>query len=221
MTDTLQSIAADYRALISRLDAETDDHSPGAIWRRAERATRANLPKARAWKARALGLNPAPLHNAIALSGMAPIMFDERWHLALALPQPHPVDGLLDLIEEVVLIDPAANTAQVMGDPRATHIAPGQTLDRLSVTSDPKAWARAIALDRLEWWQTRRARRRNLQAEPTWIGDVPSALILAPLKRVRWADFHAKIIDVPADMRRDVQRAIMAQANLPRVEGRA
>lgn len=221
MTDTLHAVGAGYRDLLGKLDAFNDDHSVGAIWRRADRATRVDQVKARKWKARAINLNPNPVHNAIALSGMTPIMFDERWHLAVALPQPAPCGTMFDEITDVVLIDPASNTAHVMGDPAAPYVAPTYERDRLPVTTDPKAWARSIALDRLEWWNLRRDRKRLLQAQPTWTGDIPSALIIAPLKKVRWSDFHAKIIDVPADMQRDVQRAIYAQANLPRVEGRA
>lgn len=217
----LSQIASAYADLMNRIDQHFDDHSPGAIWRRAERATRANSPKARRWKARSLDLNPEPLHNAIALAGMVPIMFEDRWQIAVALPQPCPVGGLLDLVDDVVLIDPTTNAAQVMGDRGATHVAPRLLRERLSITTDPKAWARDIALNRLEWFKLRGDRRRALQAEPHWSGDISSALIIGNPKKVRWADFDAKIIDVPADMQRTVQRAIFRQARLPRVEGRA
>lgn len=217
----LAPISAAYAALIASIDQHFDDHSPGAIWRRAERASRANSPKVRRWKARALGLNPEPLHNAIALAGMAPIMFEDSWHLGVALPQPCPVGGLLDQVDDVVLIDPVANTAQMMGDRGATHVGPRLAVERLPVTTDPKQWARDIALHRLEWYRLRAERRRTMQAEPYWSGDIPSALIIGSPKKVRWSDFDAKIIDVPADMQRTVQRAIFAQARLPRVEGRA
>lgn len=216
----LKPVADSYRALVASLDAHLDDHSPGAIWRRAERATRTNLPKARRWKARAINLNPEPLHNAIALSGFVPIMWEDRWHLGVALPQPRPLGDLLDKVDEVVLIDPETNTAHVMGDDRATHVSPRLHRDHISVTTDPKAWAREIALHRLEWWHLRADRRRNLQAEPTWTGDIPTGLILGDPKKVRWADFDAKVIAVPADMQRVINRAVLAQARLPRVEGR-
>lgn len=217
----LTSIRAGLEKLLADCEGITRDFSPGAIYRRAERATRASLPKVRRWKARALGLNPTPLHNAIALSGMVPIMFDERWHLAVALPQPAPLGGLFDQIEDVVLIDPKSGNAHVMGDRGATHIAPRASLERITVTTDAHAWARDIALARLEWFNLRRSRQRAMQAIPSWTGDIPSALILASPKQVRWADFNAKIIDVPADMRRDVRHAIFAQARIPKVEGRA
>ena len=90
----MASIRAGMDKLIADCEAITQDHSPAAIYRRAEHATRRDPVKVRRWKARALGLNPSPLHNAIALSGMVPIMFDERWHVAVAIPQPAPLAGL-------------------------------------------------------------------------------------------------------------------------------
>lgn len=220
MTDTIAAIAADFRALLFELEAIVDDHTPGAIFWRAWRASMTNAPKARAWKARALGLNPEPLHNAIALAGMAPIQWEERWQLAVALPQPNPADGFLDDVDDVVLIDPKTGTAHVMSDHGATHIAPAAA-QRLTVHTDAKAWAREIALNRLEWHQTRKERRRALQVDPTWTGFPPAALILTQPAKVRWSEFHADIIEVPAELRRDVQRAMFAQANLPKIEGRA
>lgn len=220
MTDTIAAIAADFRALLFELEAIVDDHTPGAIFWRAWRASMTNAPKARAWKARALGLNPEPLHNAIALAGMAPIQWEERWQLAVALPQPDPADGYLDAIDDVLLIDPKSGEAHIMGDYGATHIAPAAA-QRLTIHTDAKAWARAVALDRLEWFQTRKARRRALQVDPTWTGYPAAALLLAPPQKVRWSELQADIIEVPAELRRDVHRAVLAQANLPTIEGRA
>jgi hypothetical protein len=217
----LHSLAADYRGLLASVEAFRDDHTPGAIYRRAARAARVNAQKSRRWKARAIGLNPEPLHNAIALSGMAPMMWEERWHLAVALPQPNPVGGLTDPAQEVVLIDPATNQAHVMGDLAAKFIAPLYHRDRLNVLTDPKAWAREIALDRLEWYSLRAQRRAALQAEPTWTGDIPAALLFGSPKAVRWSDFDAKVIDVPADMRVSIRNAMLNQARLPRIQGRA
>lgn len=218
---TFAAFATDFRQLLSDIESFGDDHSPCAIWRRAYRASLTNAERSRRWKARAISLNPDPLHNAIALSGMAPVMWEERWHLGVAVPQPHPDEPYPANIEDVVLIDPRTGTATVMGDIGRTHVAPRAEQDRISVTTDAKAWARDIALARLEWYQLRRQRRHALQAEPGFTGDVPSALLLAPPNKVRWSDLRAKIIDVPADMRRDVNRAVFAQAQLPKIEGRA
>lgn len=220
MTDTIAAIATDTRALLIEIEREADDHSPGAIFWRAWRASMSDAPRSRAWKARALGLNPEPLHNGIALNGMAPIQWDDRWHLAVALPQPDPADGYLDAIDDVLLIDPKTGHAHVLGDSGATHIAP-HTAQRLTVYTDAKGWARAVALDRLEWFQTRKARRRALQVDPTWTGYPAAALLLAPPQKVRWSELQADIIEVPAELRRDVHRAVLAQANLPTIEGRA
>lgn len=218
MTDSLSAIAADYRDLLARVDAFAADHRPGAIWRRARRA--ALTPRARRWTARALDLDPEPTHNVIALSGMAPLLVDDRWHVAVAWPQPEPGTGLTTP-DDVVLIDPATNTAAVLGDAGVAMIAPAIRHDRISVTADPKAWARAIALDRLEWWRCRADRERLLQAPPAWSGQPPHALILVPPKRVPWRELDAAIIDVPPDLRTTVHRAVLAQARLPRIEGRA
>lgn len=220
MTDSLASIAAAYRALLTDAERAADDHSPGAIFWRAWRASMSDAPRSRAWKARALNLNPEPLHNAIALAGMAPLQWDDRWHLAVALPQPNPAGDPHAYVEDIVLIDPKTSRAHVMGDHGATHIAP-DTAQRLTVHTDAKAWARDIALQRLEWYQTRRARRHALQVEPSWNGHPAAALILAAPSKVRWSDIQADIIEVPAELRRDVHRAVIAQARLPRIEGRA
>jgi hypothetical protein len=220
LIDCAAMLAAD-RAILDDAERLAAEHSPAAIFRRSRRASYANQPKARAWKARALGLNPTPAHNSIALSGMVPLQIDDRWHLAVALPQPAPGGGDTAGIEDLVLIDPAANRAHVMGDVGRDHVGPAYGVDRLPVMTDPKAWARDIALARMEWFQLAAARQRANQAAPFWLGGITAALLLAPTAKVRWSDLQAKVLDVPADMRRDVQRAIFAQARLPRIEGRA
>lgn len=218
---TWAALASDYRQLLADAEALRDDHSPAAIFRRARRASYSNAPKSRRWKARAIGLNPDPLHNADALSGMAPMQLEERWHLAVAVPQPSPLTLAIDPDIEVVLIDPATGHSSVMSDHTRALVAPTQHQERITITTDARAWARDIALHRLEWLGLRAARRNALQAEPTWTGEPTSALILGPLSRVRWSDIRADVIDVPADLRRNVQRAVYDQARLPRIEGRA
>jgi len=217
--DTFAALARDYADFYRRLDAIADDHSPGAVWRRANRASRADLPRARKWKARFLDLDPAPLHNAVALDGMAPMLWEDAWHLAVALPQPGPY--ALEFEPDDVLLIARDGRAQMLGDPACAYIAPAREQERLTIRTDAKAWARDIALQRLEWWGLRRERRRLLQAEPTWVGEPTTALIMGPLAKVRWSDFRATVIEVPADLRQQVNRAVYAQAQLPRIEGRA
>ena len=217
-TATLASLRTDIAALITDCDALTGVLSPGALFRRAELTAVTNAPKARAWKARALNLNPEPIHNAVALGGMTPMRIEGKWMLAVAVPQPRYAD---DPIEEVVVIDPRANTARVLGDHLAAIVAPRRHIDKLPVHTDAKAWARDIALHRLEWFRTRQSRRRLLQAEISWTGDIPAALLLDKPPKVRWADLAAGILDVPPVLRADVRKAVFAQARLPRVEGRA
>lgn len=219
---------ADFdRQLLTRVQALCPDHSVGAIWRRAYRASicSGRAVKSRRWKARAIGLNPEPMYNVIALSGMTPIHVDERWMLAVAIPQPTPLaqGGVAREIDDVVLIDPDTGDASVMGDAGATHIAPPPIgmVDRLPVMTDAKAWARQIALDRLEWWNLRKERHRMIQAEPTWDGWPTAALLLVDPKKMRWSALSATVLEVPAEMREIVRRAILSEARLPRVEGRA
>lgn len=219
MTDTWASLAADYRAFLAKLEEIADDHSPAAIFRRARRASYADATKARQWKARALNLNPEPLDNAIALSGMAPIRMDERWQLAVAVPQPSPLDHAVDPNTDVVVIDPRTGKAQVMGDHGRSMVAPSNSPDRLTVTTDAKAWARSIATARLEWWHLRQARRHAMKAEPTFSGEIPAALLLGKPDKADWSALRAGVIEVPADLRRLVHRAVVAQARLPRIEG--
>lgn len=218
---TWAALASDYRTHLAAIETFADDHSPAAIFRRARRASYADATRARRWKARALNLNPDPLDNAIALSGMAPIRIDERWHLGVAVPQPDPLDHIIPAGTDVVLIDPVSGRATVMGDHSRAMVAPIFHRERIAVTTDARGWSRQIALDRLEWWHSRQARRRALQAELTWFGDISTALIIGPLARVRWSDLSADVIEVPADLRRNVQRAVLAEARLPRIEGRA
>lgn len=216
--------SAANKALLAEIDAAFPDRSAGAIWRAAyqQSITQGRSEQSRQWKARALRLNPEPVHNAIALSGMAPLQFDGRWMLAVALPQPAPVGDLGYNVEDVVLIDPKAKRAEMMFDVGATHYAPPVGLvDRVVAEVDPIAWARAIALERLEWWKLRGERRQAMQAEPTWCGWPSAALMLAPPEKVRWSDFSGSLVQVPAELRQRVNRAILAQARLPRVEGRA
>jgi hypothetical protein len=213
-------LARDYADFYRRLDAIIDDHCPGSVWRRAERASRADLPRSRAWKARFLDLNPEPLHNAIALAGMVPLMWEDTWHLAVALPQPEPLGLPNPEVDDVILIA-RDGTAQMLGDRECAYFAPRRRQERIRITRDAKQWARDIALQRLEWWRLRGDRRRKLHAEPTWCGEPEGGLIMGPLKRVRWSDFDATVIEVPADLRQEINRAVYAQARLPRVEGRA
>lgn len=215
----LHEIAEAYRGLLAEIEA--DDATPGAVFARAQRAALTSAPKSRAWKARTLRLDPAPLHNAIALSGMVPLQIDNRWHLAVAVPQPSPISGDTADIEDIVLIAPATNKAHVLGDPARSHISPCDEPDRVMVMVDPLAWARSIALERLDWYRMLQLRRRALKVLPTWTGGISSALLLVEPKLVRWSDIRSGILEVPADLRKDVQRAIFAQARLPRVEGRA
>ncbi|WP_439538700.1 hypothetical protein [Sphingomonas sp.] len=217
-TEILSSLRADMHAFIADCDALTGALSPGTLFRRAEMTASVNAPKARAWKARALQLNPEPLHNAVALAGMAPMRFKDSWMLAVAVPQPR---YSTDPIDEVVVIDPRTGSAHVLGDHTTPVVAPRLHSDKLSVHTDAKAWARDIALHRLEWFRTRQTRRRLLQADATWSGDIPSALLLDKPAKVRWADLDASILDVPAELRGEVRKAVFAQARLPRVEGRA
>lgn len=216
-----EAMADTYRHLMDDAERLLGDHSPAAIFRRSRRATRSNPVKSRAWTARALDLDPAPAYNAIALAGMVPLQIDDRWHLAVALPQPRPLDPYTDDIEDLLLINPAANTAHVMGDITRDHVGAAASHERVVVMDDPKAWARRVALHRLEWYHLLETRRNQLKAEPGWVGDMPFALILTSPKRVRWSEIQTTVLDVPAEMRRDVQRAIFAQARLPRIEGRA
>jgi hypothetical protein len=218
----ITTLKADWLALLADCDALTRSVggvlSPDALFRRAELQAASNAPKARAWKARAISLNPEPLHNAVALGGMVPMQVAGKWMLAVALPQPRYAD---DPIDDVVVIDPKTGKARVLGDHTAPIVAPRRHADKLPVHTDPKAWARDIALHRLEWFRTRASRRRMIQADAQWTGDIPAALLLATPNKVRWADLDAEILDVPAHLRADVRKAVFAQARLPRVEGRA
>lgn len=217
-TATLSELRADMATFIADCDAITGVLSPGTLFRRAELTAVRNAPKARAWKARALNLNPEPLHNAVALAGMTPMRIEGKWMLAVAVPQPRYAD---DPIDDVVVIDPRTSKARVLGDHAAAVVAPRRHTEKLAVHTDAKAWARDIALHRLEWYRTRASRRRMIQAEAVWSGDIPSALLLDKPAKVRWADLDANILNVPAHLRVDVRKAVFAQARLPQVEGRA
>lgn len=214
----LSEIRAAYDAILAECDTLTGVRTPAMLFRAAERAAHRAAPKARAWKARAINLNPEPLHNAVALAGMVPMRIEDTWMLAVAIPQPRYTD---DAIGDVVVINPRTSKARVLGDHAAAVVAPRRHAAKLAVHTDPKAWAREIALHRLEWFRTRQMRRKLLQAEATWSGDIPSALLLDKPARVHWADLDAEILDVPAHLRADVRKAVFAQARLPRVEGRA
>lgn len=200
------------------------DHSPAAIWRRAYQRSISDgkAERSRRWKARAINLDPEPLHNAIALSGMAPLQVDEEWMLAVAIPQPAPTNDMGYNIEDVILVNPKTGKAKWMGDMGATHVAPpAGMVRRLPVMPDAKEWARHIALDRLEFWHTRAERRRMIQADPIWNGWPTAALLLVEPKKMRWSQLDAAVLEVPADMREIVRRAVLADARLPKIEGRA
>lgn len=200
---------------LEALEADEPD-TPAKLYRRARRASLTNAVKSRAWKTRALNLNPASIDNAAALSGMAPIHDDERWQLAIAYPAPHPLGGPSQEITDLIIIDPKTGAASIHGDTGPTLVLPADA-DRFTVHADARVWAREYATDRLEWFFGELRRNRKVDAARPWHGAPPSALAIGDITRIQWP--QATTITAGAGIDAKALRSVIfRQANIPHVE---
>lgn len=208
-----------YRQLQSDVLDKLHDmlpHTPDRIWRQAFYKSMANPEKSRAWKARALNLNPEPAHNAIALSGMAPIHDGERWLLGIAYPSPPPLGPMVDKITDIILIDPKTGIASIHGDDNPSLVLP-LTTDRFTVHADAKAWARELAVQRLEWFGSLENARRQANVRPEWTGYAASALLIGDPRKVIWPKATSITAGEGVDAK-TLKSALFRQSRIPHVE---
>lgn len=192
--------------------------APSRTWQRASFAATTGARRPLRWMAKQLRIDPDDARAWFALAGFAPMELDGTWHIAAAVPAPDPFDPDSFLGDDIVVIDPAANTAQLLGDPAPTVISPQPQPDTIFVDTDPMKWLRAWADERVIFFETRRdaiARRRVL---PRFTGEPPAALAIGPVAEVPWHRLYAKTIRTDFEHAKAIKRAIFRAANLPTVE---
>jgi len=190
------------------------ERTPDTIFRQAFRASMANPAKSRAWKARALNLNPKDPSLAIALNGMAPVRSGESWMLGIAYPAPAPIGGGTDPIEAIILIDPKTGAASIDGD---DTLIPARDPDRFTVHADARVWAREQATARLEWFYMRDQARAMSNAILPWNGEPESALAVGDIRKIRWPDATQITAGTGIDPK-TLRSALFRQARIPHVE---
>lgn len=212
---TLLAIREFQDAVIAHLHQSAPETSHN-IWKRAYLSSIRRAPKSRAWKARALGLNPANLFNAIALSGMAPIHDGERWQLGIAYPAPAPIGPLDIMITDIILIDPKTGSASLYGDASPALIEAADC-QKFTVHADARVWAREWANHRLEWFLGRELARKAANIMPQWTPYPPSALALGDIRKIHWPAATSITAGTGIDAK-TLRSALFRQANIPHVE---
>lgn len=208
--------AADFqRDMIVALEAMAPD-GMAKDWRRAVRSQSRNPAGATQWKARALNLDVADPHMAIAMACFAPMKRGDAWALAVPLPLPCPIGPKFAEPEEIVLIDTATGAASTYSSVDNILI-PSASHGRFAVMADAKAWAREIATHIVEWFYRCDLARRDANVSPAWDGYPPSALAIGDVGKIIWPQVDAITARNGVDAAA-LKKAIFKQARLTRVE---
>lgn len=189
---------------------------PSVVWQRAHNAMLGTRRPFR-WMARHLRIDPDDARAWFALAGFAPLEIDGRWHIAAAVPAPDPFTDPMPG-DEVVVVDPEAKTAALLGEPGPALILPHPQGASLFVHTDPMAWLREWADARVVYLETRRDSIARSRIVPRFNGEPPSALAIGKIDEISWAGILAPTIRADFENYRAIRRAIFRAAHLPRVE---
>ena len=190
---------------------------PSQAWQRAYLAT-AGTRRPLRWMSRHLKIDPADSRASFALCGFAPMQVGGVWHIGATLPAPSPFDASSMPGDTVVLVDPEANTASVLGEPGPALITPSPQPETLFVHTSPMKWLRQWADERVVYLETRRAAMEQSRIIPSFSGEPPAALAIGDLKQVPWAGLYARTIRAEFEVHLAIKKAIFKAADLPRVE---
>lgn len=189
---------------------------PSVVWQRAWNVTLDTRQPLR-WMAKHLRIDPDDPRTWFALAGFAPIQLSGRWHIGAAVPAPDPFTDPMPG-DDVVVVDPEANKAAMLGDPAPQLVTPRVQGASLFVHTDPTAWLRHWADERVIYLETRRDAVRRSRIVPRFSGDPPSALAIGKLDEIPWGGVYAPTIRADFENYRAIRRAIFRAAHLPRVE---
>jgi hypothetical protein len=191
---------------------------PSRAWQTASNAMWAGDRRPLRWMARHLRVDPADPRAWFALGGFAPMEIAGTWHIAAPVPAPDPFSSSSFPGDDVVIVDPEANAAALLGDPGPALVAPTPQPDSLFVHTDPLKWLRAWADDRVVFLETRREAFERARIIPTFSGQPPAALAIGDLSLVPWPQIYARTITADFEHHKTIKRAIFKAADLPRVE---
>jgi hypothetical protein len=124
-------------------------------------------------------------------------------------------------ITDVILWDPRSNDVALAGEhPSSTRLllpSEATMADRLVVYADPGAFFRAWAAKRLAIIIEYQKTGRSFETDD---GCIPGAFLVGKPAAVTWSHVHCPtIVAGPGVDRRELHRAIVASARLPKVEG--
>lgn len=189
---------------------------PSRAWQRAFDATLGTRQPA-LWMARHLRIDPADPRTWFALAGFAPMEIDGRWHIAAVIPAPDPFRDFTPG-DDVVIVDPETKKAAVLGDPEPQILTPRIQPASMFIHTDPVAWLREWADDRVVFLERRRECVRRSRIVPRFSGEPPSALAIGNIDEISWGGIYAQTIRADFENYRAIKRAIFRAAHLPRVE---
>lgn len=192
--------------------------APSQVWQRASFAATTGDRRPLRWMAKQLRIDANDARAWFALAGFAPMQLEGKWHIGAAVPAPDPFDPDSGPGDDIILIDPEANTASVLGDPAPTIIAPQPQPDTIHVHTDPMKWLRSWADERVIFLETRRDAITRGRIVPKFSGEPPAALAIGPVAEVPWHRLYARTIRTDFEHAKAIKRAIFRAANLPSVE---
>lgn len=148
---------------------------------------------------------------------------DGRWRVLAAWPAPLLLEDDPDWlgIEAVVAWDPILDTAVVLGDTEPQLVG-GLSEDANRLHSSPRKFFQEWAMNRAQYVARRQSLTAHWTVPPAEVDEVPGALLIGDLARIRFAPSalpeHIECVDIDP---RDVNRAIMRAARLPRASAAA
>jgi hypothetical protein len=192
--------------------------SPARAWQRASFAMATDPAKPRGWMARLLRIDVQDERTWFALAGFAPMEIEGVWHIAATVPATNPFDPDEFPCGDVVAVNPATNTAQIVGEAGPALVLPRPQPESIFIHLDPMRWLREWADARVIWLEQRRQAISGARIVPTFNGEPPSGLAIGDINAIRWGGLYARHIRADFSHHKAIKRAIFRAADLPRVE---
>jgi hypothetical protein len=190
---------------------------PGKTWWNADFVNRAPVY-------RALRINQEEEGAGYAITPFRVHNLNGRWLILAAYPAPHVFEPTPDWfeIDTVIAWDPNSDAASLLGDP-VPQLAGNLTEQANQIHASPRAFFQAWAMRRAQFaTQRQTAQERRWHISPRERDDVPGALLIGELAKVRLnpSDMPAHIECVGVDPK-ELNKAIMRAARLPRASAAA
>lgn len=175
------------------------------------------------WKA--LNIDPLDGYAAAAIAPFSVVRDDKGFWIAGAVGHQRGLTyGAWHPTGDVILWNPRTGETRLKGETRPALVTPFRETPRLTVYADGFAFFRAWADERAALTERQAvavAHHRAAIAEPA-DSAIPGALAIGDLKRLPFASLNATtLVAGPGIDARDLNRAVLRSANLPRVESLA